>query len=181
MIDIPTSVKNEYKDYNREIEIYGNLYIASKRPSKNLFNVYDITGDTITNKNDGSLEVSAYANATNQTLKEICPDLQIGQPYTLSLTSTSTRKYIYIVSSQYVWQSGTSYSLTQAELDSTFAVYGNTSGTYTIKDIIINAGETAETYEEYGDMITEYELFPLTEENNAKILSLSIDLELGIK
>ena len=36
MINLPESTKNQYKDYNREIKAFGNLYIANKRESENL-------------------------------------------------------------------------------------------------------------------------------------------------
>lgn len=37
MINLTESEKNEYKDYNREIKVFGNLYLARKKASKNLF------------------------------------------------------------------------------------------------------------------------------------------------
>jgi len=175
MIVFDTETKDAYKSDTREIKTYGILYLAKSHPSKNYFNVNVITGDTITNNGDGSLTVPQYANIVNAKLSEICPNMRAGNTYTLSLTSTSSYKYIYLVGSSSIWYSGDSRTITEAELNAKINIYGDRNTTSTIKDIIINDGTEAIPYEEYGKIITNYTPFELTEENECKILSFTIN------
>ena len=46
MIGYSTTIKNAYKDYERQIQATGVLYLATKNISKNQFNIYGTKADT---------------------------------------------------------------------------------------------------------------------------------------
>lgn len=54
MISFTNSVKNEYKDFNREIKVYGILYLATKRIVNNEY-VLDYTAFPLTEENNAKI------------------------------------------------------------------------------------------------------------------------------
>lgn len=54
MISIPESVKNEYKDFNREIKVYANLYLATKTIANNEY-VINYTTFPLTEENHAKI------------------------------------------------------------------------------------------------------------------------------
>ena len=120
--------------------------------SKNLFNINKIgSASTLTNNNDGTLTVTSYANPIYNSipLKDIAPQMEAGKQYTLSLTSTSNNKFIYLLGRSSTWQSGSTITITQNDLDGTIYFYGATNTTNTISNIQIEEGTEVTNYTEY--------------------------------
>ena len=149
-------------DYPSEIESVKNT-IQVKDVGKNLFDISKVitnwntsinTG--IKNNNDGTLTISSPPTSTTSiglspnTLKDYCPNLQVGDVVYLNATTTGTNKYIYLDVSASLWNFGTKRTITQNDLDS--KVYWYASGvntTATISDIMISTdGGEYEPYQE---------------------------------
>ena len=158
-INFDTNISLPFKN----ITIDGKSTQAT-RSGKNLFDISKVitnwnnsinTG--IKNNNDGTLTISSPPTSTTSialspnTLKDYCPNLQVGDVVYLNATTTGTNKYIYLDVSASLWNFGTKRTITQNDLDS--KVYWYASGvntTATISDIMISTdgGE----YEPYGVM-----------------------------
>ena len=158
-INFDTNISLPFKN----ITIDGKSTQAT-RSGKNLFDISKVitnwnnsinTG--IKNNNDGTLTISNPPTSTTSiglspnTLKDYCPNLQVGDVVYLNATTTGTNKYIYLDVSASLWNFGTKRTITQNDLDS--KVYWYASGvntTATISDIMISTdgGE----YEPYGVM-----------------------------
>ena len=135
--------------------------ISVEVSGKNLFDISKVisnwgssTNTGIKNNNNGTLTVSSPSASTTSiglapnTLKDYCPNLQVGDVVYLNATTTGTNKYIYLDVSASLWIFGTKRTITQNDLDS--KVYWYASGvntTATISDIMISTdgGE----YEQY--------------------------------
>ena len=130
---------------------------------KNLFDISKVITNWNTsinsglrNNNDGTLTISSPPTSTTSialspnTLKDYCPNLQVGDVVYLNATTTGTNKYIYLDVSVSLWNFGTSRTITQNDLDS--KVYWYASGvntTVTISDIMISTdGGEYEPYQE---------------------------------
>ena len=120
---------------------------------KNLFNINNLTLETgSVDYSTGVITVNQYANPSIQTLKQLCPDLIVGETYTLSLSTTSTdSKFIYLHGSSTPWKNGTQRTITQADLDGTIGVYGvyDSTDTFYISNIQIEKGTVATEYAPY--------------------------------
>ena len=149
-------------DYPSEIECVKNT-IQVKDVGKNLFDISKVITNWNTsinsglrNNNDGTLTISSPPTSTTSialspnTLKDYCPNLQVGDVVYLNATTTGTNKYIYLDVSVSLWSFGTKRTITQNDLDS--KVYWYASGvntTATISDIMISTdGGEYEPYQE---------------------------------
>ena len=172
MISMPSSTKEQYKDFERELQVYGNLYLAKKRVSYNLYdnNVYSETGYLTNDGNrtaDTSWEISEYIS--------VIP----GEKITISgMTTPGVNPSICFYNSSKTYLSGTRHNRGNPR---TFTIPNNC---YYIRESInvndknttmIAKGETTLDYEKFGVYVFDYTLFPLTEENEAKILSFNIN------
>lgn len=131
--------------YNSQ-ESMGKI-IADDISCKNLFNfnnmkmsyaTVDYTKKTIT--------FTSFNNATLNNLKDICPDLVVGETYTFSFKTTSTVKYIYLNGSKYTWNNNGAHTITQEDLDGYILFYGATDTSCTMSDIQIEKGTIATEY-----------------------------------
>lgn len=131
--------------YNSQ-ESMGKI-IADDISCKNLFNfnnmkmsyaTVDYTKKTIT--------FTSFNNATLNNLKDICPDLVVGETYTFSFKTTSTVKYIYLNGSKYTWNNNGAHTITQEDLDGYILFYGATDTSCTMSDIQIEKGTIATKY-----------------------------------
>lgn len=137
--------------------------IQVKDVGKNLFDISKVITNWNTsinsglrNNNDGTLTISSPPTSTTSiglapnTLKDYCPNLQVGDVVYLNATTTGTNKYIYLDVSVSLWSFGTKRTITQNDLDS--KVYWYASGvntTATISDIMISTdGGEYEPYQE---------------------------------
>ena len=149
-----TTVATDYLPYNT---------IQVKDVRKNLFDISKVITNWNTsinsglrNNNDGTLTISSPPTSTTSialspnTLKDYCPNLQVGDVVYLNAKTTGTNKYIYLDVSVSLWSFGTKRTITQNDLDS--KVYWYASGvntTATISDIMISTdGGEYEPYQE---------------------------------
>ena len=140
--EYPQEIKNvgKYNDdtgkHEVDVEFSANLFDISKVQN---------TSELI-NNGDGTLTLTAKGSSGKSTLREICPDLIVGETYILSL-DTNGLDYIYC---GIVWSSRTPKQITQAMLDSVVFFYNNNNQpTVTIKNIQINRGSTVIPYSPY--------------------------------
>lgn len=139
--EYPQEIKNvgKYNDdtgkHEVDVEFSANLFDISKVQN---------TSELI-NNGDGTLTLTAKGSSGKSTLREICPDLIVGETYILSL-DTNGLDYIYC---GIVWSSRTPKQITQAMLDSVVFFYNNNQPTVTIKNIQINRGSTVIPYSPY--------------------------------
>lgn len=145
-----------------EYEPYGKYKIPIKVNEKNLFNVNNITTQTQTTysiqvENDNIiLTGTEYACNTGNTLKQLCPTLKSGENVTLSFNTTSSKKYIYLAGqSKFLWVSGTTRTITEADLNADVCIYNENSlaesNEVIISNIQIEKGNEATTYVEYNE------------------------------
>ena len=130
---------------------------------KNLFDVSKITNiKGITNNGDGTITIAAnsYSTPTGKSLKELCPDLKIGDIITLSAITESDAKFIYLLTSKKEMYFNKYKTITQNDLDSRVVFYGHktTSEKYgtpcTISNIQIELGTTPTAYTPYVPDLT---------------------------
>ncbi len=136
-----------------------NIYSvqAESFTGKNKFNINAIKSMSGASLQGSTIATNCYTAVIQHTLRELAPDLKAGQVYTLSLESTSSQKYIYLLGSGKVWFSGSSYYITEADLDNYIAVYGHDDyqnpvcegEIYYISNIQIEQGLVATDYEDY--------------------------------
>lgn len=128
-------------------DINANEIIASDVTCKNLFNFDNLRMDWATidyvNK---TITFGGFNNSTLNTLKDICPDLVVGETYTFSFKTTSEMDFIYLNGSQYTWYNGTSHKITQEELDNYILFYSASDAEHTISNIQIEKGTNATKY-----------------------------------
>lgn len=147
--------------------------VKTKVGGKNFFDVSKITV-SITQTNEHISEVgdnyiivttpdgynsNGYCG-TRHTLREICPQLQVGKTYTINATTQSALKCIHLSSAVYTWNFGTETTITDAMLNSYVVFYGLSAkngqgvGDCRISNIQIEEGEIATDYEPYIDPTT---------------------------
>lgn len=124
---------------------------------KNLFDISKITNvkTNLINNKDESLTINSTETSsgigTINKLSELS-NLVVGEEYILSAQTTSKKKYIYIYIdvSKEIWEFGRPRVIKQSDLDSILIFYTDeVSDTSTIKDIQIELGTTATSYEPY--------------------------------
>ena len=72
------------------------LIMQIKRKSKNLFDISKVvTSNRVINNGDGTLTVNTYG-ANIGYLKNLCPELKVGDIVVLSFETDSNIKYFYI-------------------------------------------------------------------------------------
>ena len=112
--------------------------IQIKDVGKNLFDISKVITNWNTsinsglrNNNDGTLTISSPPTSTTSialspnTLKDYCPNLQVGDVVYLNATTTGTNKYIYLDVSANLWIFGTKRTITQNDLDSKVYCYSS--------------------------------------------------------
>ena len=146
------------------IDIAGNGgSINVKVVGANLFDISKVqsisgaSGSQTTNNNDGTLSVQSsqgdssggYEDGKN-VLRDLCPELRVGDVAVLSAKSTGSDKRIYLRGSKSPWTFGISRTISETDLDSIVMFYASgTSTSATISEIMINAGSVALPYEPY--------------------------------
>ena len=139
--EYPQEIKNVGK-YNNDT----GKHEVDVEFSANLFDISKVQNTSeLINNEDGTLTLTAKGSSGKSTLREICPDLIVGETYILSL-DTNGLDYIYC---GIVWSSRTPKQITQAMLDSVVFFYNNNQPTVTIKNIQINRGSTVIPYSPY--------------------------------
>lgn len=117
------------------------------------------TTTNVINNNNGTISVTADTTTSGvsdnkTTLGMLCPNIEVGKTYTLSLESTGKAKRIYLSKSKAVWEAGTSRTITEDDINSKVIWYanGDTDTTFTavISDFQIQEGTIATDYEPYG-------------------------------
>jgi len=133
------------------------------RRKKNFWNTNLIQSCTnrpgdLTNNGDGTITVDAdrQTNVKSlQKLKDICPNLKIGQAFTLTATTTGTAQYIYLHEVQFVWyfdgRAASTQTITKEMANSYVSFYAsgvNTSAT--ISNIMLRLPSENSDYEAYN-------------------------------
>ena len=130
------------------------------RTGKNLFDISKVKNTTATNNlvnnGDGVLTIvggTGLSGLAPNTLKDYAPSLKVGETYTLSAETTSTKKYIFLKGEvQQSWAFGTKRVITEADLNASVGWYSSDNiTTDTISNIQIELGATATEYEEYNE------------------------------
>lgn len=151
-------------EYPQAIDIAGSGgSINVKVVGANLFDISKVqgisgaSGSQTTNNNDGTLLVRSsqgdssggYEDGKN-VLRDLCPELRVGDVAVLSAKSTGSDKRIYLRGSKSPWTFGISRTISETDLDSIVMFYASgTSTSATISEIMINAGSVALPYEPY--------------------------------
>lgn len=130
---------------------------------KNLCDVSKIVNSsTLTNNGDGSITTTAALSGTSCTLKQLCPNIQAGVNYTLSLNSDNSSQTIPLIrliklgtETGIDWYTGVAKSFTEDELNYTVYIYGYLNGTSlagqpcTTRNIQVQIGNVATEYTPY--------------------------------
>lgn len=160
-------------------DIGKNYFDASKINNSNI--VVSDNGKTIT------MPVGTSGNGyttTNRALKQLCPELKVGDIVTLRFNRNLGYGYnyhIHLAGITYTWVINTELTITQEALDSIVILYGNNftngeTGQVILTDFsIMKSTETDTTWEPYKSQ-TEY--FPLAE--NQKLMQGSYISDTGI-
>lgn len=151
-------------EYPQEFDIAGNSgSISVNVAGANLFDISKVqsislaSGAQTTNNNDGTLSVQSSQTGTSggyedgkNVLRDLCPELRVGDVVVLSAKSTGSDKRIYLRGSKSPWTFGISRTISETDLDSIVMFYASgTSTSATISEIMINAGSVALPYEPY--------------------------------
>lgn len=153
-----------YKKYGYNSQETMGEIVVDDISCKNKFNINNVKGISTLTRNGGVLTATAYANNTGQTLKELCPELEVGKTYTLSFKTTARggdanhqTDIIYLNSSTLKWQIGTSRTITENDLSSSVYFYGSygdyVGETTTITDIQIEKGNKVTPYTPYKKFV----------------------------
>ena len=121
---------------------------------KNFFNASAIENANISVSNNGATIVlptsSAGGNAVSAgaTLRQLAPNLKVGETYKILINSTSSSKvYIYVGET---WINNNSKTITENMLNASVYFYGESNTTTTITNMmIIKSSTTDTTYEAY--------------------------------
>lgn len=159
-IDVPDIMDGTIDDYNIENYPTANYFDVTVIPE---FGTYDY-GTTI-ERSDGLINsivitttTAGHANAyvrSYKKLSEYCPEMKVGETYTLTAKTESNAADCITLSGSYVeWYFGYSKTITQEMLDSYIAYWGYSGAEYngigcTISEIMINKGTTAYPYTPY--------------------------------
>lgn len=133
-------LEGDYTDKDYTYEQFG-ISPSPDYPSKiknvqgkvNLFNAYNIKSTHIAVKENGrkiEMPIATSGNGysmTNSTLKELCPDLKASDTVYLFFKRNygENGKRIYLDKTEVVWRVNEIKTITQDDLDSTVALYGN--------------------------------------------------------
>lgn len=122
--------------------------------SINLFDISKVNSSTnIKNNGDGTLTVkgTGASAASPNTLKDYAPNIKVGETYTLSADTTSTKKYIYLKGeAKAAWFFGAKRTITENDLNAPIGWYAdNDTASATISNIQIEFGEAATEYTPY--------------------------------
>lgn len=205
MISLPVSTKAKYKEDTRQISVFGFLYLARKRMSRNLFTpMNDVISSVRASYSRSNSSIYVGATGTNQaynyvsikldTAKVLGKTIHFSANYTSNVPNATMNLYTYSGSTtsgqlagQETYNTSGQISFTYtfpATLPSNITGYviifyasctrNASSGQYSnFSNIMVAEDDTS--FEEYNTIITDYTEFPLTEENECKILSFNIN------
>lgn len=142
------------------IEVITTPGAEVKLQGKNYADVLSIgvVGERISNfLNNGDGSITVYSRGETawgypHTLKDLCPNMKVGETYTLTADTTCEAKYIWLLQYSNDWLFGTSKTITQEILDSEVLWYNGNSMNMppaTISNIQIEKGTVATEYEPY--------------------------------
>ena len=188
MIALNEETKNAFKQNEREIKVYGNLYLAKRRNSNNLLdqsnyvNIYNLT------YNNG---VFTQAEAGDTSIPDIQIQSFLNGTYIATLDNQQIQlgvvKFSFIKTNEF---NQITYKANDRTKDTTvrFDISNLINGkTYYIGATITNAtqgsiawknmyiSEEDVDYEEYGTIVNDYTTFPLTLDNECQILGFNIN------
>lgn len=148
-------------NYEYPCEILNNAAVRETEGSVSRVQLFDISkvqtlaDGTLINNGDGTLTVNVQTRifvSSADKLSRLCPNLTIGDIYTLTAESTGITKYIYLTVAQKTINFGDKFVLTQEMYDSYIVYYASGENTTaTISNIMVNKGATALPYEPYTD------------------------------
>lgn len=141
---------------------------------KNLFDISNLTTTNVSDKEPYVSEVGEnYIVVTTPTdytgngfitysvtLKEICPQLEVGKTYVLNAATESIEGKIFLYGAQFSWVFGAKLTMNEEFLNSKVVFYGLSAvrgqgvGNCTISNIQIEEGTTASEYTPYIDPTT---------------------------
>ena len=203
MISFDSATKEAYKSDTREIKTKANLYLAKQRLSKNAFNPY--AEKTINQPSYLTVTTNLYEQiivdissslAKRAGYVTIPITLKTNTDYVFTLKYRRTditngagvgirnRNNVFLASDLTNDLQGTitlSFNSGSDTLVDLWLYSKNTASqvtvanTFTYYEIMLNEGTEALPFEYYGKYAYDYTEFPLTEENEAKVLSFSID------
>ena len=130
------------------------LIAQSKRKSKNLFDISKVvTSNRVINNGDGTLTVNTYG-ASLGFLKNLCPELKVGDTAVLSFETESNIDFFYISGSvKQNWYRKTPIVITQQMLDANILAYckrvDGVNIPVLLSKIQIELGTVATEYEPY--------------------------------
>lgn len=123
----------------------------------NEFDISKITNtNKITNNGDGTLTLSNNSNgvgaaSTEKTLKQLCPNLKIGDVVTLSFkTTTQNSEYKNSIYIDKYWNNKETITITEEDLNANVTIYGGYQETSKISEIKIEKGTKASDYSPYN-------------------------------
>jgi len=135
---------------------YGKYEIPIKVSGKNLFNIDNLNGyKNVINNSDGTITVSKYAAYSGNKLKQLCPEMQVGDTITFNMT-TQGHDRIYLLEDNSYWEKGKRKIVTQTMLDSKIYFYTAVNAHDTpvlISNIQFEKGTLSTPYEPYKEPI----------------------------
>src|SRR5574344_859534 len=99
-----------------------------------------------TNNGDGTITVLKYGVSCNQILKQLCPNLKVGDTIVVNAISKGMQ-FIYLTKSKTTIKFRDSHTITQDDLDSYVAFYTDGKVPVTISNIQIEDGSICTDYE----------------------------------
>lgn len=149
-VENPVPIVNAGEGGSIKVEVTG----------RNLFDVNKIEETWngsygIKKNNNGALTMASSPNdssiSTNKTLKELCPQLKVGETYILDAINSGNAHKIYLTAIKKMWEYRTSIVITDEVLNSVvrFYISANTNDSGTIRNIQVNKGKTVLPYEPY--------------------------------
>lgn len=140
-----------------------NLFDISKiptmTPSSSYAYISEVGNDYFIITTADTYDGNGYCTVS-KTLKEVCPNLEIGKTYILTATTESNSTNVYLPAIQKSWIFGRPMVMTETILNSTMTFYGLSvlagigTGNCRISNIQIEEGETATEYTPYIDPST---------------------------
>lgn len=120
----------------------------------NLFDISKLSGmDGLVVSGD-KINITTASNNSGVTsasrLKDVAPQLKVGDIVTLTAITTGSDKYIYLEEALMAWYYGTPQTITEVMLNSRISFYASgVSTSATISEIMLNKGTTALPYTPY--------------------------------
>ena len=158
--DLIVTVDNSdmtYEDYGASPSPEYPAEIRNVGDNVNEFDVSKITNTPkITNNGDNTLTIANNANIvgaadTEKTLKQLCPNLKVGDVVTLNFkTTTQNADYKNSIYIGRPWSFGDTITLTETDLNTSVVLYGGYQETSVISEIKIEKGEQSTSYSPYG-------------------------------